>query len=331
MVSELCELFGVSKQAYYKGNRAEFSEVIADEVVAEMVRDIRKRCPGVGTRKLQKMLVKYYNLDYGRDRLFSLLDKQGLLLRRRHRQPRTTFSGHIFPVYPNLVKEIVPMRPNEVWVSDITYIRVEDGFMYLFLVTDMYSRKIVGWALADNMMAEHAVAALRMAISQKADLRLSTIHHSDKGTQYCCAAYVKMLKRNNILISMTEAPDPRENAYAERINGTIKNEFLKPLKPTRSNVYDVVREAIHNYNTFRIHASIGWLTPEEAHHSEGPLERKWKHYPWYHKDVSEENANFADIPPIGDTSVKRSEPETAGASSPDSFNPPSRLHEPIPV
>lgn len=163
-MADLCELFGVSKQAYYKGNRTEYTEVITNEVVTEMVQDIRRRCPGVGTRKLQKMLDKYYNVNYGRDRLFALLDRHGLLLRRRHRQPRTTFSGHIFPVYPNLLKEIAPMRPNQVWVSDITYIRMKDGFMYLFLITDMYSRKIVGWALADNMMAKNAVAALRMAI-----------------------------------------------------------------------------------------------------------------------------------------------------------------------
>ena len=160
-MADLCELFGVSKQAYYKGNRTEYTEVITNEVVTEMVQDIRRRCPGVGTRKLQKMLDKYYNVNYGRDRLFALLDRHGLLLRRRHRQPRTTFSGHIFPVYPNLLKEIAPMRPNQVWVSDITYIRMKDGFMYLFLITDMYSRKIVGWALADNMMAKNAVAALR--------------------------------------------------------------------------------------------------------------------------------------------------------------------------
>lgn len=296
-----------------------------------MVKDIRNRCPRVGTRKLQKMLEKYYGLNYGRDKLFALLERHNLLVRQRHRKPRTTYSGHIFPVYPNLVKEIVPSRPNEVWVSDITYVSVDGKFLYLFLITDMYSRKIVGWALAENMEAKNAVAALRMAIGQKADLRLQTIHHSDKGTQYCCAEYVKILKSHDFLISMTEAPDPRENAYAERINGTIKNEFIKPLKVTKDNVDMLVSEAINTYNTFRIHSSISWLTPEEAHHGEGPLERKWKHYPWYHKDNSEKNDNFATIPPIGETSVIRSKPETAGASSPDSFNPPSRLYEPITV
>lgn len=330
-ISELCELFGVSKQAYYQGNKSDFSDIVAEEVVVEMVLDIRKRCPGVGTRKLQKMLEKFYGLNYGRDRLFSLLEKHSLLLRVRHRSPRTTFSGHLFPVYPNIVKDLIPTRPNEVWVSDITYIKVEGSFLYLFLVTDMYSRKIVGWSLADNMMAKNAVKALRMAISQKFDPMLPTIHHSDKGTQYCCADYIKVLKHHNINISMTDAADPRENAYAERVNGIIKNEFLRHLRPIRANAHAVVKIAIYNYNTFRIHSSINWLTPEEAHYTRGVLERMWKKYPWYHKDKSQENANFADIPPKGETTVKRCEPETIGASSPDSFNPPSRLHEPIPV
>lgn len=330
-ISELCELFGVSKQAYYQRERPNFATIVADEVVIEMVREIRSRCPGVGTRKLQKMLEKFYGLNYGRDRLFALLNSQNMLLRGRHRKPRTTFSGHLFPVYPNRVRDLVPMRPNEVWVSDITYIRVEGNIMYLFLITDMYSRKIVGWSLANNMMAENAVAALRMAISQKADLRLQTIHHSDKGTQYCCADYVKILKLHNFIISMTEASDPRENAYAERVNGIVKNEFLRHLSPILSNASMVVNEAIRNYNTFRIHSSISWLTPEEAHLCEGPLERMWKKYPWYHKDKSEENAKFASIHPKGDTTVKRCEPEAIGTSSPDSFNPPSWLHKPMPM
>lgn len=330
-VSELCELFGVSKQAFYKGCASDFSKDVLNDVVVEIVKDIRERCPKVGTRKLQLMLKKYYGLSYGRDRLFALLEENGLLVRQRHRKPRTTFSGHVLPVYPNMVKGLVPTRPNEVWVSDITYIRVGDKFLYLFLITDMYSRKIVGWALSENMGASNAVKALRMAIAQKPDLRLETIHHSDRGLQYCCADYVKLLKSHGILISMTEASDPRENAYAERVNGTIKNEFLRPLKANEENVAGLVCKAIKEYNTFRPHSSIEWLTPEEAHHMEGPLERKWKTYPWYHKPTSEECDNFAAIPPIGDASVVRSEPKTAGASSPDSLNPPARLREPMPV
>lgn len=229
-ISELCGLFGVSRQAYYKGNESDFSDVVSDGVVLELVGEIRARCPGTGTRKLQKTLESFYGIRYGRDRLFSLLERENMLLRTRHRKPRTTYSGHLFPVYPNLVRGLVPTRPNEVWVSDITYIKVEGRVMYLFLITDMYSRKIVGWALSDNMLAENAIAALHM-----------------------------------------------------------------------------------------------------AHHSEAHLERKWKHYPWYHKRHPEENANFAGIPLKGDTSVTRCKPETVGASSPDGFNPPERFHEPTPL
>lgn len=296
-----------------------------------MVNEIRKKCPGTGTRKLQKMLSVYYGLDYGRDRLFALLRRENMLIRCRQRSPRTTYSGHIFPVYPNLVAELVPTRPNQIWASDITYIRVGDTFWYLFLITDLYSRKIVGWALAEDMSSKHALHALTMAIGQKTDLFQKTIHHSDKGSQYCCWRYVELLRKHNISISMTQKGDPRENAYAERVNGIIKNEFIKPLNPNHQTIVQITKQAIENYNNFRLHLSIDWMTPEEAHTKTGEIARRWKNYPWYRKLESETIANFAPTPPIGDTSVRRRKPETAGASSPDSLNTPSRLNEPIPV
>lgn len=292
-IGDLCELFGVTKQAYYQGIKATYKEVAEDSVIIEMVCDLRKKCPSVGTRKLQKMLKSNFGVDCGRDRLFELLDREGMLLRRRCRKPRTTYSGHMLPVYPNIVKDIVPMRPNQVWVSDITYVKVDGTFMYLFLITDMYSRKIVGWALADDMCASHAVEALRMAIRQRKDKSVDTIHHSDRGSQYCSAEYVKELKKNNIRISMTENGDPRENAYAERVNGTIKNEYIKLMDIHGENASKIVATAISNYNNHRPHASIEWLTPSEAHLMEGPLDRKWKHYPWYSRDNSKINGTFA--------------------------------------
>ncbi len=279
----LCALFGATKQAYYQGNKYEYAERVADQVIAEMCRDLRDGCAGVGTRKLQKMLLKEFGVECGRDRLFALLDREGMLLRPRRRKPRTTFSGHALRTYPNLVKEVVPMRPNEVWVSDITYVRVDGSFRYLFLITDMYSRKIVGWAQAADMSAAHALEALRMAIAQKADPNLPTIHHSDRGSQYCSAAYVRELNKHSILPSMTEGGDPRDYAHAERVNGTIKNEFLKHWGVTADNVNRLVKKAIASYNDQRPHASIEWLTPSEAHQMEGPLERRWKKYPWYSK------------------------------------------------
>lgn len=259
--------------------------MIEDEVVLQIICDIRQICPRIGTRKLQYMLLQEYGIAYGRDRLFELLERENLLVRQRHRKPRTTWSGHIFPVYPNLVADLIPSRPNEVWVSDITYIRTEDGFQYLFLITDMYSRKIVGWELAKDLGTEHALVALEQAIAQKKDDN-PTIHHSDRGTQYCCAAYVGRLKNAGIHISMTEKGDPRENAYAERVNGTIKNEFLKPINPTQATLRIAVAIAINNYNSKRPHLSLGNLTPDIAHTMTGPIKRHWKHYPWYSKDNS---------------------------------------------
>lgn len=265
--------------------------------------DIRMQCPGIGTRKLQYMLREQYGIRYGRDKLFALLEREKMLIRQRHRKPRTTWSGHIFPVYPNLVKEIVPTRPNEVWVSDITYIKAEGAFLYLFLITDMYSRKIIGWELASDLLAKHAVSALEQAIEQKRKSQLPTIHHSDRGAQYCCGAYVSKLAEANITISMTEQGDPRENAYAERINGTVKNEFVKILTPTKQTVRMLVENAIHSYNQVRPHSSIGYLTPAIAHTKSGELKRMWKTYPWYSEKLSEKRVNFVPQPTWGDASV----------------------------
>lgn len=292
-IKDLCELFGNSKQAYYKGFSYDYKEAAEESVVLAIVSDMRDQCPGIGTRKLQHLLAEHCGIRYGRDRLFDLLKREKLLLRQRHRKPRTTWSGHVFPVYPNKIKGIIPVRANEVWVSDITYIRVDGEFLYLFLITDMYSRKIVGWELASDMESRHAVRALEQAIAQKGESDQPTIHHSDRGSQYCCKAYVSKLTEAKIIISMTEKGDPKENAHAERINGTIKNEFLKALKPTSQTARVIVEEAIYRYNCLRPHASVGYLTPDEAHTRSGPLCRKWKTYPWYSKKRQEKSDNFA--------------------------------------
>lgn len=319
----LCELFGHTKQAWYQLQKYTYIETIEEKVIIDICGTIREECPGVGGRKLQEMLLQNYGVTCGRDRLFAMLDRAGMLLRQRHRAPRTTYSGHVMAVYPNLVRNLIPLRPNQVWVSDITYVRVENEFMYLFLITDMYSRKIVGWCLADNMGTSNAMKALRMALAQRKDPSLPTIHHSDRGTQYCCSAYVRLLKKNYVEISMTENGDPRENAYAERINGTIKNEFLKNRVLTKENAQSVVAKDIDAYNYIRPHNSIARLTPAAAHEQSGELRRMWRHYPWYHKENPGDTAyltqeskeisgimnNFA-CPPDGDTSIKRREPDT---------------------
>lgn len=280
------------------------------------------------------MLLQNYGVRCGRDRLFDMLDRAGMLLRQRHRAPRTTYSGHVMPVYPNIVANLIPLRPNQVWVSDITYVRVEKDFMYLFLITDMYSCKIVGWCLSDSMETSNAIKALKMAIAQRKDSSLPTIHHSDRGTQYCCSAYVRLLKKNHIEISMTENGDPRENAYAERVNGTIKNEFLKHRILTKENAQTVVAKDIDAYNYIRPHNSIGRLTPAAAHEQSGELKRMWCHYPWYHKEIPVDAAdltqeskdisgimnNFAD-PPDGDTPIIRLEADIEGDIESPSISP----------
>lgn len=314
-VGSLCGLFGHTKQAFYQSEKREFKDKSEDQVIVEIVRDIRTEMPRIGTRKLQQILEHEYGVKCGRDRLFRILGDEFMLVRQRHRRPRTTNSGHPYPVYPNIIASITPERPNHVWVSDITYIRVDDRFVYLFLVTDMFSRKIVGWSLADDMSASHAVEALRMALRQRKGKGVETIHHSDRGTQYCCAEYVSLLRKNNIVISMTENGDPRENAYAERVNGTIKNEFLKPLKPTREKVRDLVKFSISTYNDKRPHFSLMTLTddhilltPSAAHAMTEEFGRGWKNYPWYSKRDSEKSVIFAPDTTQGDVSVKRQSP-----------------------
>lgn len=311
----LCALFGHTKQAYYQKRMYEYKDKVEEDIVLEIVRDIRKDCPGVGTRKLHWMLKETYGQKFGRDQLFALLDREQMLLRQRHRHPKTTDSNHSLKKWPNLVKAMVPTRPNQVWVSDITYVKVDGETMYLFLITDMYSRKIVGWVFSDNMEAENAIIALKMAIRQRKGKGLPTIHHSDRGSQYCSTKYVNLLKKHGIDISMTESGDPRDNAYAERVNGTIKNEFLRSLNPSKDNVAEMVKSSITTYNERRPHASIAYLTPSVAHTMEGEIERMWKKYPWYSKGKSGFFTNFVD-PNEGEASVERREPEIDGASSP---------------
>lgn len=227
-VSGACELLGVTKQAWYSYHQRSFEEAVDKDRIVECIHQIRQEMPGAGGRKLQVVLKRDYGIDIGRDSLFSLLREQNLLIKQRIHRTRTTFSDHGLRVYPDLRKDFKPTGINRLWVADITYIWLgkEHGFHYLFLITDAYSKKIVGWSVADNMRHENAVAALRMALKQckKGD---RPIHHSDKGLQYCAKAYVAILNRRKMPISMTEGYDPRNNSIAERVNGILKEEFLK--------------------------------------------------------------------------------------------------------
>lgn len=272
-------MFGYSKQAFYKKEKSVFKASAEESLIIEAVLLIRKEMPRLGTRKLHFMLSNQ-GFGIGRDALFSLLDRNNLLLRRKRTKVRTTYSSHWMRKYPNLIRGITVLRANRLWVSDITYVFTEMGFIYLFLITDAYSRRIMGYAASDNMEASNAVAALEMAlenltVSQTRDL----IHHSDRGLQYCSGAYVKVLEEWEMKISMTENGDPLENAIAERVNGILKTEWIYGQKfDTFKQGKKYISKIIEIYNSKRPHSSIEMMTPNEAHSKTGHLKRKWKNY-----------------------------------------------------
>lgn len=235
----------------------------------------------IGGRKMLSLLNKELpsELKIGRDALFDLLDKESLKVHRKIRRVRTTYSDHWMRKYPNLIRGITPTHANMIWVSDITYIRTEEGFVYLSLITDAYSHKIVGWCVSPDLSAHYTILALKMAIRSSEHSLNGLIHHSDRGCQYCCEEYVKLLQDKKIEISMTENGDPLENAIAERVNGILKMEWLqseslRDLDHARSRIANV----INIYNDKRPHLSIDYLTPNEAHVSEGEIKKRWKNY-----------------------------------------------------
>ena len=238
--------------------------------------------PRIGTRKLHYMLtetLQKHNISIGRDKLFDLLEDYGLLVRRRKRKRiNTTDSNHPFRKYPNLIRELQVLRPNHLWVSDITYISLADCFCYLSLVTDAYSRKIIGYCLHPNLKKEGPLHALRIALdSLPGKPQTTLIHHSDRGLQYCCGDYITLLENNTVAISMTEKGDPYENAIAERVNGILKNEFaLDKDFDSFNQAKAAVENAINIYNQLRPHASCNYLTPDQAHQQQGLLKSKWK-------------------------------------------------------
>ncbi len=236
--------------------------------------------PRIGTRKLHYMLtdtLQKHNISIGRNKLFDLLAEYGLLVRLpRRKRVSTTDSNHPFRKYPNLIRELQVARPDHLWVSDITYLSLTDGFCYLSLVTDAYSRKIIGYCLYPTLKKEGPVQALKMAVSDRV-YRQPLIHHSDRGLQYCCNDYTGLLVQSGISISMTEKGDPYENAIAERVNGILKTEFdLDRDFSSFNEAKDAVDKAIDVYNHQRPHASCNYLTPAQAHLQQGLLPAKWK-------------------------------------------------------
>ena len=209
---------------------------------------------------LEKMEIKL-----GRDGFIDIMREEGLLIKHKRGYPRTTNSKHRFKIYKNLIAEKTVIRADEVWVSDITYIRTRESFLYLSLITDLYSRKIIGYKLSESLSIEGSIEALKQAMKGKEDLT-GTIHHSDRGIQYCSKIYTKKLIKRGIQISMSEKGNPYENAVAERVNGILKQEYyLAETFSSKEEAIKSVKEAIQIYNTERIHMSIGYNTPEEKY------------------------------------------------------------------
>ena len=278
---QLCRLLGYSSQAYYSHGKHLVNQGLKEDLLLQQVVIYRSKQPRLGTRKLLvklEVFIQAHGISIGRDAFFELLRANGLLQRRRRRnKPLTTLSHHRYKKYADLVKGYIPDRPCALWVSDITYMTAGRGFAYLSLITDAYSRKIVGYHLGEGLQAEGPLAALAMAIrNEKAAQPL--IHHSDRGVQYCSLGYTAMLQAGNIRISMTQSSDPRDNAIAERVNGILKQELLNGYYADIEKARQAVAEAVETYNRHRPHSSVSMLTPEQAHQCSGPLDRKWKNY-----------------------------------------------------
>jgi len=261
-------MFGISRQAYYEGQKTSFSKLLKEQVVLDEVRKIRKRQPMLGVRKLCHLLkpkLRAKGIKIGRDGMYNLLRNHNLLIDKEKKYVRTTQSYHRFRTHKNLIKDLEMTRPNQVFVSDITYIDTLDGFCYLALITDAYSRKIVGYSVSQSLCIEFCLDALTQAlkgIKQPDNL----IHHSDRGIQYCSHAYVELLQKNKVNISMTEENHVYENAMAERINGILKQEFmLGEILTSFAIAKELVKESVKIYNEERPHMSINYLTPQAKH------------------------------------------------------------------
>ena len=278
----MCGLFDRSRQAWYKSQHAGIRKTYEAEIIVEEVKRIREHLPKSGGRKLYHLMggfLKKEGIKIGRDKFFEVLNKYNLLIKRKKRTRKTTNSNHHFRRYPNIAEDMEIVRPNQLWVSDITYVRLPGTFCYLSLVTDAYSRKIVGWHLAEDLKAESTLKALEMAVENLPRDHKPLVHHSDRGLQYCSKVYVELLREHKIKISMTEKGDPYENILAERMNRTIKEEFIEAYSYlTYAEALAIAERSIGIYNSYRPHASLDYLTPDQAHRMKGELKKRWKNY-----------------------------------------------------
>lgn len=281
-LTRLCSLSGYSRQAYYKQSIVKEEEPLQEELIIQQVLDYRKLQPRLGGKKLHHLLKPFFvlhKIKMGRDKFLEILNEYGLqLAQRRRNKPRTTNSNHPMKKYDNLIKEWSPTESDQLWVSDITYLQLADKDAFLSLVTDAWSRKIVGFHVSDSLKAEGCLKALEMAIACCSSTQ-GLIHHSDRGVQYCCMDYVRKLNNSKVKISMTQSGDPRDNAIAERVNGILKTELLEPVFTDLETARSAVEKAINIYNYLRPHSSISMLAPALVHGRTLKVKRHWKNYP----------------------------------------------------
>lgn len=275
----LCGLFGYSRQAYYQHWKRREKEQIQTGIIVDEVVRIRDKIARIGGRKLFFMLKEKllaHRIKMGRDKFFHVLRVNDLLIKRRKKRPRTTMSNHQLRKYPNLTTDLVVDAPNQLWVSDITYIKVNHKWHYVIFITDAYSKKVIGYNVSAKADAAFCIQALEQALEQWKDRKGKLIHHSDRGLQYCSYAYSGKLKDHQIHISMTQNGDPRENAIAERVNGIFKGDFLMDkIFTSLEQAQQQISQMVEAYNNLRPHASCDYFTPVEAHQMTGVLEKRW--------------------------------------------------------
>lgn len=266
-LSRCCRLFGISRQAVYQAKQRVEHRSLELEKIKPLVQTVRMQMPRLGTRKLYHLLKNEFiqqGIKVGRDALFDYLRAEHLLIKPKKNYTKTTNSKHWLRKYPNLLKDRQAIRSEEIFVSDITYIKSRERTHYLSLVTDAYSRKVMGYYLSDDMSAEHVVKALRLAVKNRKSTH-ELIHHSDRGLQYCSSVYQKELCKHQITPSMTDGYDCYQNAIAERVNGIFKGEFLLIKCNTGKELELLVKESIDTYNNHRPHLSLNFKTPNFIH------------------------------------------------------------------
>lgn len=280
-ITSVCRQLGYSKQAYYKSKTNQQKKNCYRVMVKQKVLAVRKQLPRLGTRKLYHLLAEDFRKEHiavGRDKLFSILRAEQLLIVKKKRYTKTTDSKHWMHKYPNLIKGLQPIGPEQIWVADITWLNINNDYCYLHLVTDAYSKKIMGYAVSDNLAGANTMKALEMALGGR-KYTTPLIHHSDRGLQYCSAGYTKLLTDNEISISMTQDGSPYDNAIAERVNGILKDEFgLDDIFENIEQARCETKQTIDLYNQQRPHLSNSMLTPNKMH-----LQNEMKPKAWHKK------------------------------------------------